>query len=362
MLFDSIAGHARVRRVLAGLLSAGRLPPSLLLAGPDGVGKRTVALEVARALVCDTGVGCGQCSACRRVIHGLAGLHDLRRRATAEESHALFNHRLHPDLILAEPSPPGALDGSRVTEILERPRLQWSLKVEQLRDLVAEVAQRPFEARARAIVIDDAHRMTTEGFNCLLKSLEEPPPDTHFILVTSSAEALAPTIRSRCQLLRFGPLAQEEVLAFLVEHRGFSREEASLPASLAGGSLAQALLFESDSYKALRADLIAQLTALPGSSVPERLAVAERVVDTGDVGLALTVLRLLLRDVAVIHAGGAGGRVLNEDVRPLLEAVARGPLGARARELAERTGEAREAVTFNANPRVTLDVLVDAFA
>ena len=134
MAFADVLGHERIRDLLGRALAAGRLPPALLLVGPRGVGKQTLATAVARALLCPDGASlgdaCGRCPACHR-----------------------SGKALHPDLFHAEP------EGATLT-----------LKIERVRELVREIDARPFEAGARAFVIDDAHTMTEQAQNALLKS------------------------------------------------------------------------------------------------------------------------------------------------------------------------------------------------
>ncbi len=137
MSLAAVLGHDRIRGVLVRALRQGRFPNSLLFSGPEGVGKRTLALAAARALLCERGLegdACGQCRACTRSGRGL-----------------------HPDLTIVEPA-------------------TAAIKIEQVRDAVREILVPPFEARARAFLIDDAHAMTEQAQNALLKSLEEPRP------------------------------------------------------------------------------------------------------------------------------------------------------------------------------------------
>src|SRR5262249_49334624 len=176
---------------------------------------------------------CEACPPCTRTARAEASLAELRSRAIREEEPELFNHHLHPDLVLVEPSPK-------------------TIKIEQIRAIVRELGGRPFEGGSRVIVMDDAELMTEQGMNTLLKSLEEPPPGTHFFLAPASPEALLRTIRSRCQLLRMGRLPEPVLEAHLRDALGRSPEEARLLASLSGGSLGEALAFESDAYRALR--------------------------------------------------------------------------------------------------------------
>lgn len=320
MAFASVLGHERLKDLLLRAVASGRLPPALLMAGPEGVGKRTLALAVARAALCERGSGepCDACSTCRRVGRGI-----------------------HPDVFLVEPA-------------------TAAIKIEQVRDAVREIAGRPFEGRARVFLVNDAHALTEQAANALLKSLEEPPSTSHVLLVTASPQALLPTIRSRCQLLRFGPLPTRLVEEQLRRQAGLDEDEARLRASLAGGSLGAALAFESEAYRSVREELLALLESLPRAGTLERLAAAEALADHADPILSLTTLRSLLRDVAVLGVGAGTGALLNADVAERLERLARGPLGPRARALARAVGRTRSALKANANRLLSMDLLMDA--
>jgi DNA polymerase-3 subunit delta' len=279
-------------------------------------------------LLCEANQGdaCDVCAACRRAGRGL-----------------------HPDAVLVEP------DGA-------------SIKIEQVRDAVREIAGRPFEGRARAFVFDEAHLLTEQAQNALLKSLEEPPATSHVFLVTASPQALLPTIRSRCQTLRFSPLPQSLLETHLREASGLPAEEARLRAALSGGSLGAALAFESEAWRALREELLGLLEKLGRAGTLGRMDAAERLADMDDPVLALTALRSLLRDIAALRAGATA--VLNADVTGRLEALARGPLGERAGEMGRAAGETRDALEGKitgtnlrrgpANPLLAFDVLMDS--
>ena len=327
MAFDSVIGHSRLRELLSRAVTHRRLPPALLFSGPAGVGKRTLALAAGRALLCDRDAGdaCEACPPCRRAGRGL-----------------------HPDALLVEP------DGA-------------SIKIEQVREAVREIAGRPFEGRARVLVFDEAHLLTEQAQNALLKSLEEPPATSHVFLVTASPQALLPTIRSRCQMLRFSPLPQSRLETHLRDRCGLSADEARLRAALSGGSLGVALAFESEAWRDLRVELLEILEKLDRAGALGRMDAAERLAEMDDPVLALTALRSLLRDVAALRAGSPA--LLNADVGARLEPLARGPLGERAGEMARATGDTRDALDGRitgtnlrrgpANPLLAFDVLMD---
>jgi DNA polymerase-3 subunit delta' len=352
--FADLIGHDRVRGLLSRAIAAGRLPPALLLAGPDGVGKRMLALTAARALLCEraSGDACESCARCGRVNRALATLPELRERAVKAEEPELFNHHLHPDLVLIEPTPTAMrIDAAA-----------GSIRIEQVRSVVRELAGRPFEGLHRSYVLDQAHLMTEQGANTLLKSLEEPPAGTHFFLVTGAPEVLPPTIRSRCQLFRMGPLPTRLLAAHLEKTLGLSAAEARLRATTAGGSLGAALAFESEAYRSVRDELLSCLEALPGSDAARRILAADRIAETEDAPFALTVLRALLRDVAALRGGLPAERALNADALPRLRALAEGPLGERAAALAEAVGSTRWALTRSAHTGLALDRLMDVLA
>jgi DNA polymerase-3 subunit delta' len=354
-----VRGHDRVRAILSRALERDRLPPALLFAGPDGVGKKLLALAVAQAALCERAPApepCGECRACRKVSAALAPerLEELRQEADQHPDEDVWrNFRLHPDLVLAE--------GWRLTKT-GRPRAEPEIRVDQVRDLIVEITGTPFEARRRVFVIDDAHTMNEAAQNALLKSLEEPPPRSHVILVSAAPLGLRQTIRSRCQLLRFGPLTRGAVAAHLAERRGVPEEEARTQAALAGGSLGAALAFESESYGRMREGLVDLLERAGTLDPAARMEAAEALEQSEDPTLLLTTLRSLLRDLLALRAGASGEGLVHPDLADRLKPLATGPLGERAGHLAERAGEARFALRGFANKLLTFDLLVDALA
>jgi DNA polymerase-3 subunit delta' len=354
-----VRGHERIRAILARALERDRLPPSLLFAGPDGVGKKALALAVAQALLCERAPAaepCGECRTCVRVgtATEASRLADLREQADRHPDEDVWrNFRLHPDLVLAE--------GWSLTKT-GRPRSEPEIRVDQVRDLIGEIAGAPFEARRRVFVVDDAHTMNESAQNALLKSIEEPPPRSHIVLVSGSPLGLRQTIRSRCQTLRFGPLPRPTVTAALRDAEGLDEDEAALRAAVAGGSIGAALRLSSDAYRDLREALVGLLERLDGLPPLGRMEAAETLEQSDDAALLLTTLRSLLRDVAALRAGADATTLVSPDLAERLRPLARGPLGARALGLAEDAAHARQALRGFASRLLTFDVLVDTLA
>jgi DNA polymerase-3 subunit delta' len=351
-----VVGHERVRQILSRALERDRLPPALLLTGPEGVGKKALALATAQAALCERAPApeaCEACATCRRVAAALEpeALEARREEADQHPSDDEWrNLRLHPDLVLVE--------GWRLTKT-GRPRPEPEIRVGQVRALVAEVPGAPFEARRRVFIVDEAHGMNESSQNALLKSLEEPPPRSHLMLVSSRPMGLRQTIRSRCQILRFGPLGRETLIALLKERHGVGEEEAHLRAALAGGSLGAALNFESEGYRGLREGLLSLLERVQDLDPLERMQEAEALEQAEETSLILTTLRSLLRDMAALRSGAGRESLLNGDVADRLEPLAAGILGARSGELAGAVGQTRAALGGFANKLLTFDVLLD---
>jgi DNA polymerase-3 subunit delta' len=350
MRLADVLGHGRVRALLGATLRARRVPPALLLSGPEGVGKRTTALALAQALVCEAGAegdACGTCAHCRRVGRAGESLTALRKQAEEATDPERRNVMLHPDLVFAEP---------------RRTATRTELVVDQVRGLLKVIESRPFEARARAVIVDDAHALNEQAANALLKSLEEPPPTSYVLLVTAAPQGLLPTIRSRCQVLRFGPLPAAVLEERLRSVEGLSADEARLRAALCAGSLGAALAFESEAFREKRSELLDLLERAPAFSGLERLEAAEKLEQADEPQLALTALRSLLRDLAALRGGAGEETLLNRDEAERLAAVARGPLGARALEVSALIADTRTALKENANKLLSMDLVIDALS
>lgn len=334
MPFCDIAGHQRLLPLLARAIARDTLPPAALFAGPAGVGKRRVAGAVAQALNClapvTTGAfavdACGTCAACRRIARGV-----------------------HPDAIVLEPGESG------------------SIKIEQVRDVIDRAGYRPFEGRRRAVIVDEADALVPAAQSALLKTLEEPRPASVFMLISSMPDALLPTVRSRCPVLRFGALAPSEVAAVLMRDHEYADAEAHAAAAEADGSVGRALAAQSIDLRDARAAATHLLDQMARGADPARRLDAARAltpkapspaVERDRLAVCLRALSSLLRDLDVI-ATGADTRVLaNADLEGELRRLSGAFDDGRSRRAFVATGQALAALERNAGPKVVADWLV----
>ena len=234
MTWSDLRGHASIVEQFRARVARGRLASTFLFVGPAGVGKRTFAVKLAQALLCPTNPearleACGRCESCQQVAAGS-----------------------HPDLeVIAKPAdksfiPLELLIGDREHRMQE--------------GLCHRIALKPFRGGRKIAIIDDADHLNLEGANCLLKTLEEPPPKSVLILIGTSEQRQLPTIRSRCQVVRFGRLSREDVVQLLLDGGHCSnREEAEQWAELGEGSIARALAWSDPSLREFRERLLAGL-------------------------------------------------------------------------------------------------------
>lgn len=203
MSFSDIRDQEIALRLLRNFIEHERIPNGLLFWGSGGVGKRFAATEFAKALNCKEAKGdaCGQCISCRKIAHGN-----------------------HPDIRVLTPK-----DKSRM------------IRRDEIDNVNEFAALRPFESQWRIFIMQDAERMNVTAQNHFLKTLEEPPGPSLFILLSEHPRMLLPTIRSRCQAVRFRALRRETVSELLRRERDLSRELADSIAEIAEGQMSRAL-------------------------------------------------------------------------------------------------------------------------
>jgi DNA polymerase-3 subunit delta' len=336
----TLVGHRRLISLFARAISLDSLPPSLLLAGPPGVGKKRTALAVAEAINCltpalDVAAGdggpvlardaCGTCASCRRIARGV-----------------------HPDVIVVEPGDTG------------------NIKIEPIREIIERAGYRPFEARRRVVIIDEADAMQAPAQSALLKTLEEPPSASVFMLVSSMPDALLPTVRSRCPRLRFGPLTVQEVAEILVRDHEYDEADARAAAAEGDGTVRTALSAGAADAADARATAQRLLEHAARVSDPvKRLDAVKDLMGKGTpaaerarLSVCLKALGSLLRDVSLLAEGGDAASLANGDVRPQLDALGRSYSGQRGAEAYDAVDRAIAALERNASPKIVANWLV----
>jgi len=325
MPFDSFIGNSKALACVREMATGGRLPGSLLFAGPEGVGKKTLARMLAKALVCerDGNNFCDECARCRKAeeMFTLAE-EDLRRRREIKEAARRVEGLVYFDFQIIAP-------------------LTRFILTDQIRQLRHVAYTRPFEFPHRVFILDDAQTIHWQAADLLLKVLEEPPDTTSFILICSNPYELRPTIRSRCLQVLFQPVAEPVIRELLAQRGGLSHTQLALASRVAAGSVAKARNFDLAAYEERRRpwlEFLAAVSRRPASPpagtdwrplLDSAKALAERRDDfeaTLDIGYAL------LRDLLLVLLHGPENEVTNVDMLPRLEAWAAG-LGLKGIEL-----------------------------
>lgn len=256
--------HQQVWQQLLDQLTSGRLPHALLLTGPQGSGRRQFVEHVSAWMMCEHVRGCGECRGCQ-----------------------LFQSGNHPDLLIVEPE-----EGSQ------------SIKIDQVRRLGHWVNQTSNQSGAtKLIVIRPAEGLGVASANSLLKSLEEPPGRTLFILVGETGAALLPTIRSRCQLVNLPCADEQQAMTWLTEHSAASREELQAALALAPRRPVAALGFLEQGLPAWRGIIQSQLPSLlqGETTVPELAKLASAQPARHAITLMNDVMAERCRQLAAEH-------------------------------------------------------------
>jgi DNA polymerase-3 subunit delta' len=331
MPFRDVVGHGSLLQLIAQAVSRGTLPPSLGFVGPDGVGKQLAAMALAQAQNCLSLVqtrpfavdACGECDSCKKIVRGSFS-----------------------DLLLIE-------------TIENKP-----ISIDQIRQVVHQVAYRPFEGRRRVVVINDADKMNTEAQSALLKTLEEPPDSSQFVLITSRPDLLLQTIRSRIQQMNFVHLSVDEVFQ-VVRGLGVENADAQLLAA-SGGSAGHAVALASGELVVARDAAVCLMEQVAiARDGRARLVAAKEFVGTKKKGQdvrreliqRLRAMPSLLRDVALLWTGSEPQAMVNADLVDSLVPLSDIYGGSRGVEAFESVGRALDAAERHVNPKVVADWL-----
>lgn len=339
--FESIIDQERPIRILATLIHHGTLPHALLFTGIDGVGKLAAAVALAMACNCleqnsgkkpnaqSTGASggyrrndpissvkaCGTCKACRKIESGN-----------------------HPDIIQIKPAGP-------------------FIKIAQVRALIHALAMKPYEARTRVVIIQDAQSMNPAAGNALLKILEEPPERTILILIASQTMDLLPTVVSRCQHIRFNPISAEKMKTLLIDKHRLKPEDAMAISAMANGSFSRATAMLETNWIARRNWILEEMKLLSSRPVGHILAFAERLSqDNETISEAFEVITSWLRDLIIAKYNPE--KIIHQDIADEIKLVSQ---SMRVTELLSKIDLVRTTQTSireNTNFRLAMEVML----
>ncbi|HEX9455117.1 MAG TPA: DNA polymerase III subunit delta' [Candidatus Binatia bacterium] len=318
MSFADIIGQQKQLTILRSALANQRLHHAYLFLGPDGIGKHSVAVALAKAVHCVEANGdfCGGCVNCARIADGN-----------------------HPDVRLIEP-----LAGKK------------EISIQQVRELERDLNYRSFTGKRKVAIIDPATLLNLSSQNALLKTLEEPPQDSLMILIAANGGALLPTLRSRCLRLSFAPLTRQQVAGFLQSQHEIASADAEFIAALSMGSIGAALALDHDEMVERRRIWIGMLGALKPGDYQGAMAAAEALASDRDETLKfLKWAESWYRDLLVQSVAQDSNDLVNLDMHTeIAQQAADGDVEKNLRVISQ-TGRAAAGVQRNLNRRMVLE-------
>jgi DNA polymerase III subunit delta' len=332
-MFDAIIEQDKAVARLLSMFVNDVIPHALLFTGIEGIGKRTIAKAFAMALNCPESIQnkdsrgkeprsvfpCKVCRSCQKIINGV-----------------------HPDILQVKSA--GTL-----------------IKIAQIRELCSKLLIKPYEARTRVVIIQDAHTMNAESSNALLKSLEEPPGNTIFILISNRPSDLLPTILSRCQQVTFNPLSQTGIEQLLLD-RNVERPQAAVLSAMVDGSAGKALVLSEQSTRteqmtALRAWILDEIESLSSATATSCLLFAEKLAAKKDIALeALDFMLSAVRDLIICKF--TPEKIQNKDLEKALIRTGQKYSVPKLLSMSAHIQKAQKDIQSNVSLRLCLDVMI----
>ncbi|MFH1231824.1 MAG: DNA polymerase III subunit delta' [Planctomycetota bacterium] len=330
MFFDDIIGQQSAVNTFKRILESNRLSHAYIFAGPSGIGKFLFARTMAKILMCENNEkgnwlnkGCSKCRFCR-----------------------LVDKNCHPNL-----------------RIIELEQGKQEININTVREIEKELLLMPFYKSYRVFIINEAERMSEEAANAFLKTLEEPVKNTIIILVTSNLTALLPTILSRCQIIRFYPLQQEQMNEYLIKHLKISSGQASFLTHLCRGSIGDAVRLHSQNMLSQRDSLITGMIEKDrGNMTNDVINYAKSNADDNDgirqeIIWQLKIIGFFVRDVLCLHYGFADSKLFNRDKIAEIKKYQKSYNYQQVEKLIDKLLEAERYLRYNANVNLVVDNL-----
>ena len=278
-----IVGHENNIKLLKGMLNKNSIPHALLFVGPEGIGKFQLAKVLAKTLLCSKAeMLCQECVECM--------VEPVDRNI---------------DLIIIKPE-------------------NDVIKIDQVRKLQQDLILGPHKSERKVIIIDNADKMTVQTANSLLKTLEDPADNVVFILIATKPEALLDTIKSRCQIMTFQPIAPNILEKYLITAKGVSLSEAAVVSKVSGGRISKALELLSEDGLIMRKLALRIVMALPKMKKEEVWEYGNKVIELerSEIVELLVHIKMLLRDILILHYDEQDKLLYNIDLtNELLEQI-----------------------------------------
>jgi len=326
MSFKDALGHSRPIEFLKRAIKKDTLAHSYLFWGNEGIGKKWVALQLAKTLNClqgkpEQGDACDQCLSCKKIDNGL-----------------------HPDVMVLEPE-------------------NQTLKVDQVRQMQKDLVYRPYEGRRRVCILAASDRMAPNMSNVLLKTLEEPPLHTVIILLANNTRLLLPTILSRCRPIHFNPLPIPLVSQWLMKQRGLDEREAHLLASLSEGSPGKAIEIQEEIRHIPRGELLKEWVGLKTLSFEKMESWIESLpLHRENLLLIIEVAKTLLRDLIIVKTLKGGSKLIHSDLLQEMEMIAQAWSLSSLLNRLEALHQTMLAIRSNANMPLALEAMMLSWA
>jgi len=320
MSFRDIYGHEKKIEIIRKTMAKKRIAHAYLFSGIQAIGKRTLAGEFIKAINCEKADSlndsCGECASCRKINHGS-----------------------HPDVFSVEAN-------------------GQFIRIDSIREMQKRITCKPLEARMRAFIIDDADKMNDQAANALLKMLEEPSEANILILVTARPYYLPSTIASRCQHMRFNPLGVETVAKFLVDQTGMDDPGAKLLASLAGGSIGNAMQLNKEDVITYRTELLKLLSSTRKED-PFSLINFASFLGHGrkEIKQGLNILNTFFRDALIFKEVRQNEMLINQDNASFIAAFASRLSGEQILQNIAQVEKAGDILEQNVNKSLTLETM-----
>jgi len=305
MSFADVLNQEVPKKILDGALRKDRLASTYLFCGEVGIGKWALALELAKAINCQSNENqvCDDCLSCRKI-----------------------DKLIHPDVKMIFPVP--SVKTPEETERFRKEKIKdpyaivkfeknVNIPVDQIRQMQKELDLKPFEAKRKVVIITEVENMHPASANSLLKTLEEPPPDSHLILTTTDINRLLPTVVSRCQQIRFGKIPSSLIEKRLKQNYRVPEKKASLYAKISNGSLGKAIELVQGEKENIRQDAMGLIkTALEEKTVEiiERIDELQNKWDRNSILEMFEFLISLFRDIYLTLETSCSQKLINHDI------------------------------------------------